>query len=42
MGEAFTDIRLGPGFAYFPAVSLSMGENLRANFGVTPLRLLAF
>ena len=38
MGEAFNQIRLGQGIAYFPAVSLSLGENLRANFGATPLR----
>ncbi len=38
LGDAFSDIKLGPGMAYFPAVSLSLGENLRANFGATPLR----
>lgn len=31
-------MRLGPGCAYYPAVSLSLNENLRANFGATPLR----
>ncbi|XP_052781635.1 E3 ubiquitin-protein ligase RNF123-like [Mya arenaria] len=38
LGEAFSSLRLGTGFAYFPAVSLSHGENLRANFGATPLK----
>lgn len=38
MGKAFTNINLGPGYAYFPAVSLAASENLRANFGATPLR----
>ncbi|XP_060567835.1 E3 ubiquitin-protein ligase RNF123-like [Ruditapes philippinarum] len=38
LGEAFSCVRLGPGYAYFPAVSLSLGESLRANFGATPLR----
>ena len=38
LGEAFNTVRQGPGLAYFPAVSLSLGENLRANFGATPLR----
>ncbi|XP_070396204.1 E3 ubiquitin-protein ligase RNF123-like [Dermacentor albipictus] len=38
MGEAFSNVRLGPGLAYFPAVSLAFGENLVANFGATPLR----
>ncbi len=38
MGDAFVDVPLGPGCAYFAAVSLSHNENLRANFGSTPLR----
>lgn len=38
MGKAFSNINLGPGYAYFPAVSLAASENLRANFGATPLR----
>ena len=38
LGEAFNSVRTGPGYAYFPAVSLSMSENVRANFGATPLR----
>jgi len=37
LGEAFTDVRVGQGFAYFAAVSLSGHENVRANFGSTPL-----
>ena len=41
MGEAFSNLRLGPGYAYFPAVSLSLTENLRANFGATPLRYVS-
>lgn len=36
MGAAFENINLGPGFAYFPAVSLSQGESVRLNFGSTP------
>ena len=42
LGVAFDNIKLGPGMAYFPAVSLSLGENLRANFGATPLRYPLF
>lgn len=38
MGEAFTNVKTGSGYAYFPAVSLSRNEHLRANFGATPLR----
>ncbi|KAJ8302173.1 hypothetical protein KUTeg_021160 [Tegillarca granosa] len=38
MGQAFSTVRTGQGFAYFPAISLSQQENLRANFGATPLR----
>lgn len=38
MGEAFDNVRIGPGLAYFPAVSLAFGEKLVANFGATPLR----
>lgn len=29
---------MGPGFAYFPAVSLAFTENLVANFGSMPLK----
>ena len=36
MGAAFENICLGPGVAYFPAVSLSQGESVRLNFGSTP------
>ncbi|GAB1599201.1 E3 ubiquitin-protein ligase RNF123-like isoform X2 [Argonauta hians] len=28
LGEAFNNVRCGPGYAYFPAVSLSMSENI--------------
>lgn len=38
MGVAFQGVKTGPGCAYFPAVSLSMGENVHINFGGTPLR----
>ncbi|KAJ9584194.1 hypothetical protein L9F63_021458, partial [Diploptera punctata] len=38
MGEAFDNIQLGPGMAYFPAVSLAFTENLVANFGSTPMK----
>ncbi|XP_022196553.1 E3 ubiquitin-protein ligase RNF123 isoform X2 [Nilaparvata lugens] len=38
MGEAFKNIQMGPGYAYFPAVSLAFGENLVANFGSTPFK----
>lgn len=37
LGDAFTDVKVGQGFAYFPVVSLSAHENVRANFGSTPL-----
>jgi Kip1 ubiquitination-promoting complex protein 1 len=36
MGKAFDSIRLGPGMAYFPAVSLAFTEEVVANFGSTP------
>ncbi|RZF38962.1 hypothetical protein LSTR_LSTR003705 [Laodelphax striatellus] len=38
MGEAFKNIQMGPGFSYYPAVSLAFGENLVANFGSTPFK----
>lgn len=38
MGKAFDNIQIGPGMAYFPAVSLAFTENLVVNFGSTPLR----
>lgn len=36
MGAAFDGVSLGPGCAYFPAVSLSQGESVRLNFGAAP------
>lgn len=38
MGKAFDCIHVGPGMAYFPAVSLGFKENIVANFGSTPMR----
>ncbi|XP_054715787.1 LOW QUALITY PROTEIN: E3 ubiquitin-protein ligase RNF123-like [Uloborus diversus] len=38
LGDAFDNVQVGPGLAYFPAVSLAYNENLVANFGSTPLR----
>ncbi|CAL4094240.1 unnamed protein product, partial [Meganyctiphanes norvegica] len=38
LGAAFTNVKMGPGVAYFPAVSLALGENLIINFGATPFR----
>lgn len=38
LGQAFDNITMGPGFAYFPAVSLALAEGLTANFGATPIR----
>lgn len=38
MGVAFTTLQLGPGYAYFPAASMSFGESIRVNFGSTPLQ----
>ncbi|XP_053210513.1 E3 ubiquitin-protein ligase RNF123-like isoform X2 [Panonychus citri] len=38
LGRAFNRVRLGLGFAYFPAVSLGANESLIANFGATPLK----
>ncbi|BFZ10610.1 hypothetical protein BsWGS_13649 [Bradybaena similaris] len=38
LGEAFSKVRVGPGYGYFPAVSLSFGESVQANFGGWPLR----
>ena len=38
LGQAFNRIRVGPGFAYIPSVSLAYNESLTANFGRTPLR----
>ncbi|PNF35407.1 hypothetical protein B7P43_G01736 [Cryptotermes secundus] len=38
MGKAFDCIHVGPGMAYFPAVSLGFKESIVANFGSTPMR----
>lgn len=38
LGPAFTTVKTGPGYAYFPAMSLAIGESLAANFGATPFR----
>ncbi|XP_070557692.1 E3 ubiquitin-protein ligase RNF123-like isoform X4 [Ptychodera flava] len=38
LGTAYNNIKVGPNYAYFPAVSLSFNENVQANFGATPLR----
>lgn len=38
LGQAFSKLRLGPGYGYFPTISLAYGESLTANFGVTRLR----
>lgn len=38
MGEAFSNIQMGPGCAYFPTVSLALNEAVVANFGGTPLK----
>ncbi|KAF3690374.1 E3 ubiquitin-protein ligase RNF123 [Channa argus] len=38
LGVAFTNIKMGPGVAYFPAISLSFKESVAFNFGSRPLR----
>uniref|UniRef100_UPI00398EA455 E3 ubiquitin-protein ligase RNF123 n=1 Tax=Pristiophorus japonicus TaxID=55135 RepID=UPI00398EA455 len=38
LGIAFQDIKLGPGMAYFPAISLSFKESVAFNFGSRPIR----
>ncbi|XP_064604806.1 LOW QUALITY PROTEIN: E3 ubiquitin-protein ligase RNF123-like [Liolophura sinensis] len=38
LGVAFENVKTGRGYAYFPAVSLSQQESVRANFGATPIR----
>ncbi|XP_048584294.1 E3 ubiquitin-protein ligase RNF123 isoform X2 [Nematostella vectensis] len=38
LGVAFDNVRFGPGFAYFPAVSLSYGESCHLNFGAYPFK----
>ncbi|XP_076289360.1 E3 ubiquitin-protein ligase RNF123 isoform X2 [Lasioglossum baleicum] len=37
MGRAFEDITMGAGIAYFPTVSLTFDETVKANFGSTPM-----
>uniref|UniRef100_A0A667X8W5 E3 ubiquitin-protein ligase RNF123 n=1 Tax=Myripristis murdjan TaxID=586833 RepID=A0A667X8W5_9TELE len=34
LGTAFTNIKMGPGIAYFPAISLSFKESVAFNFGM--------
>ena len=36
MGIAFTNISIGPGFAYFPGLSLAFKEIAYCNFGTRP------
>ncbi|MEQ2179270.1 hypothetical protein GOODEAATRI_022965, partial [Goodea atripinnis] len=38
LGTAFNNIKMGPGVAYFPAISLSFKESVAFNFGSRPLR----
>ena len=38
LGVAFRNIRQGPGYAYFPAISNGPREECTANFGNTPFR----
>ncbi|XP_051977276.1 E3 ubiquitin-protein ligase RNF123-like [Xyrauchen texanus] len=38
LGIAFSSIKMGPGVAYFPAISLSFKESVAFNFGSRPLR----
>uniref|UniRef100_A0A671P0P5 B30.2/SPRY domain-containing protein n=1 Tax=Sinocyclocheilus anshuiensis TaxID=1608454 RepID=A0A671P0P5_9TELE len=38
LGVAFSNIKAGPGVAYFPAISLSFKESVAFNFGSRPLR----
>ncbi|EDO45063.1 predicted protein, partial [Nematostella vectensis] len=38
LGVAFDNVRFGPGFAYFPAISLSYGESCHLNFGAYPFK----
>ena len=42
LGVAFRNIRQGPGFAYFPAISNGPREDCTANFGNTPFRWLGW
>ena len=38
LGVAFRNVRQGPGYAYFPAISNGPREECTANFGNTPFR----
>lgn len=38
LGEAFTGIERGAGFALFPGVSMAYNDSLTANFGGSPFR----
>uniref|UniRef100_A0AAY4AXJ6 SPRY domain-containing protein n=1 Tax=Denticeps clupeoides TaxID=299321 RepID=A0AAY4AXJ6_9TELE len=38
LGTAFSNIKMGPGIAFFPAISLSFKESVAFNFGSRPLR----
>ena len=38
LGRAFFNLPRGPGIAYFPAVSLTWGESIVANFGGSPFQ----
>lgn len=38
LGMAFDNVQYGPGFAYFPAASLSYGESCQMNFGAAPFK----
>lgn len=38
LGLAFDSVRFGPGFCYFPSVSLAYNESLTANFGGCPFK----
>lgn len=38
LGEAFTNIERGGGFALFPGVSMAYNDSLTANFGGSPFR----
>ena len=38
LGVAVSNLEVGPGIVYFPAVSLAHGEKLTTNFGAAPFR----
>ena len=38
LGVAFDNVKTGPSYAYFPAVSLSPGDIVQANFGIVPFQ----